>query len=289
MSKGDASSEKEVETMEPKNLKKFYQRSNSLCYPCISYAGIHNPFQYSAEECLPLSTRPQMLQPDVEKYQFFTIPLPPRNASSYRDIAQQHGITDPTFHSLADLPTSFEELRQLLKNHEPTVRKRDYRRIYDESTLGSSSSSEMSKFGVDEAFKLRTTASRIPLQRLLGRWSNVFALITQMYTDDLTTYCGGDAAFSVILVETAGFHFRQAQFRRRIEKLKNGQLRDLVLSVNFIILIFITVILLYLFFYRVLYVKSQHLLFKHFEFLINNIVVEHQIQIVLNHLVVCKH
>jgi len=79
-------------------------------------------------------------------------------------------------------------------------------------------------------FAVDSSVSRMPLQKLLGRWSNSFSLITQMYTDDLVHYCGGDATYSVILVETAGFHFRQSHFRKRIEKLKNGQPRDLVFS-----------------------------------------------------------
>lgn len=225
--KGDAEKDDAVDV---KSLKKFYQRSNSICYPCISYASRNNPFLHAAEECLPLSTRPQMLQPDVEKYQFFTVPASPRNSHSHRDMAKRHGITDPTFQSLAELPTSFQELCNLLRDSKPSVRRRLQNRIYDNNETYMPGEK---KFDIDEVLRLQTTASRLPLQRLLGRWSNVFALITQMYTDDLTTYCGGDAAFSVILVETAGFHFRQAQFRRRIEKLKNGQLRDLVLSVFF--------------------------------------------------------
>ena len=225
---GDADSK--YESVSTRNLKRFYQRSNSVCYPCISYADPHNAFQFRAEECMPLASRPQLLQPDVEKYHLFTLPLPQRTRKEHIQIARKHGITDPTFHSLSELPTSFAELRELFKKGEDTVPRRNLIRTYisDQSTL-----SDFGSFTVDQAFALETSASRLPLQRLLGRWSNVFALITQMYTEDLITYCGGDAAFSVILVETADFHFRQAQFRRRIEKLKNGQLRDLVLSVIF--------------------------------------------------------
>lgn len=212
-------------------MKKFYQRSNSICYPCISYADNHHSFQYSAEECLPLSSRPQLLQPDIEKYQLFTLPIPQRTRKEHIEASKSHGITDPTFHSLAELPTSYSELCEYLKMNQSTVPSRNNLRTYDtEKNLMENNK----KFNIDDAFDIETTASRIPVQRLLGRWSNVFSLIAQMYTDDLTTYCGGDSAFSVILVETAGFHFRQAQFRRRIEKLKNGQLRDLVLSVIFI-------------------------------------------------------
>jgi len=46
----------------------------------------------------------------------------------------------------------------------------------------------------------------------------------------LSNFYGGDAGLSVLLTETTGFHFRQMQFRPRMEKFKASQTKDLVLS-----------------------------------------------------------
>lgn len=211
-----------------KKMRQFYQRSNSICYPCISFADNHNAFQYSAEECLPLSVRPQLLQPETEKCHLFALPVPQRSREEHFKAAENHGISNPTFHSLADLPTSYRELREFLSSglDSSSVPERSLMKTY----MSDEKMTNTNNLNVDDLLSGNTSASRLPLQKLLGRWSNAFSLITQMHTDDLVHYCGGDATFSVILVETAGFHFRQAQFRKRIEKLKNGQPRDLTFT-----------------------------------------------------------
>uniref|UniRef100_A0AC34RRG3 E3 ubiquitin-protein ligase UBR5 n=1 Tax=Panagrolaimus sp. JU765 TaxID=591449 RepID=A0AC34RRG3_9BILA len=221
--------EEKSDSVTSKKLRKFYERSNSICYPCISYADTHHAFQYTAEESLPLAARPQLLQPDSERCQLFTLPVPQRNKADHTDAAANHGVHYPTFHSLANLPTTYGDLRQFLVEQlvGPKIPQRSLFKTYisqepleDENKMPT----------VDELFAADSSVSRMPYQKVLGRWSNVFSLITQMYTEDLIHYCGGDATYSMILVETAGFQFRQAQFRRRIDKLKNGQPRDLVFS-----------------------------------------------------------
>lgn len=61
----------------------FYQRSKSLCYPYISAAEDHHAFKYSANDCLPLSTRPQLLQSSAGKDSLFSLPLPQRTKAAH--------------------------------------------------------------------------------------------------------------------------------------------------------------------------------------------------------------
>ena len=79
---------------------------------------------------------------------------------------------------------------------------------------------------------VKTSVARVLLQRVLGRWSNTLLLMSKAYHEDITSYCGGDAACSVLLSETAGYHVRQAQFRKRMEKFKSAQTKDLTFSVS---------------------------------------------------------
>lgn len=65
------------------DLKRFFKRSKSICYPLISTADPHHAFKYSANECLPLSTRTHLLQPDAEKNQLFALPTPERTRVSH--------------------------------------------------------------------------------------------------------------------------------------------------------------------------------------------------------------
>lgn len=69
--------------MQSRNLRKFYQRSKSICYPFISTADQHHAFKYAANDCLPLSTRPHLLQPDAERNDLFALPVPHRTRQSH--------------------------------------------------------------------------------------------------------------------------------------------------------------------------------------------------------------
>lgn len=66
------------------DLRRFFKRSKSICYPLISTADPHHAFKYSANECLPLSTRTHLLQPDAEKNHLFALPTPERTHISHR-------------------------------------------------------------------------------------------------------------------------------------------------------------------------------------------------------------
>uniref|UniRef100_A0A7E4ZWY5 E3 ubiquitin-protein ligase UBR5 n=1 Tax=Panagrellus redivivus TaxID=6233 RepID=A0A7E4ZWY5_PANRE len=213
-----------------RELDRFFKRPPALCYPTITYAQYHNAFSYSAEECLPLACRSQMLLPDVEKSQLFGMPIPHRTHTEHLRINAEHGVADPTFQSLGQYPSTVAEVytgpkdRAVKQVAPPSVNHPTYQIDYSVTDV------HHAHYNVDDAFAEPNTVSRLALHRVLSRWSNTFSLITQMYTDDLVTYSGGDAANSVTLVETASFHFRQSQFRKRVEKIKTPHVKDLAFS-----------------------------------------------------------
>lgn len=74
----------EIESDNVSPLRRFYQRSKSICYPFISTAENHHAFKYTANECLPLSTRSHLLQPDAERNVLFSLPVPHRTRESHK-------------------------------------------------------------------------------------------------------------------------------------------------------------------------------------------------------------
>lgn len=65
-------------------FRHFYRRSKSICYSFISTADNHHAFKYTANDCLPLSTRSHLLQPDAERNILFSLPVPHRTRESHK-------------------------------------------------------------------------------------------------------------------------------------------------------------------------------------------------------------
>ncbi|KAI1718350.1 HECT-domain (ubiquitin-transferase) domain-containing protein [Ditylenchus destructor] len=233
---GEKIKEEVTEAQAPlqKDLRKFYKRSKSICYPFISTADNHHAFKYPASQCLPLSTSSHLLQPNAERNQLFALPVPHRTRNTHREVAYEHGIEYPTLQSLSRPPMQYDEVSSVLsksKDSSPAGDK-DYtpqRPDVIKYALGIGPKYQ-DNFDIDALLGDRTSVSRVALQRVLGRWSNTTLFLSKAFHEQITTFCGGDASLSVLLNETAGYHVRQSQFRQRMEKFKALQGKDLVFS-----------------------------------------------------------
>lgn len=54
----------------------------------------------------------------------------------------------------------------------------------------------------------------------------------QTYSEQLLVACGGEIGGSVLLSELAGFPIRESQFRKKMEKLRSTQTRELTFEVD---------------------------------------------------------
>uniref|UniRef100_A0A915EF78 E3 ubiquitin-protein ligase UBR5 n=1 Tax=Ditylenchus dipsaci TaxID=166011 RepID=A0A915EF78_9BILA len=215
-----------------KNLRKFYQRSKSICYPFISTADSHHAFKYAAKECLPLSAKSNLLQPEVERSQLFALPIPHRTKSSHREIALEHGVQYPTHQSFARPPLNFKEVLGELtsEGQQPNLLERPNVIVHSSQASTATEAKYQGDFGIESLMGDRTSVSRVQLQKILGRWSNVTLFLSKAFHTEITSFCNGDASLSVLLSETAGYHVRHTQFRQRMEKFKAIQSKDLVFS-----------------------------------------------------------
>lgn len=149
-------------------------------------------------------------------------------------MAAEHGIYHPTHHSFTIPPAKYEDLMR------PTPPKPEPSRLPEieqrpNVIVHSSDVTASSVFNVETLFGIPTSVARINIQKCLGRWSNTLLFMSKAYHEELTSFCGGDASYSVLLMETAGFHVRQTQFRRKMEKFKMAQTKDLVFSVYLVV------------------------------------------------------
>lgn len=70
------------------------------------------------------------------------------------------------------------------------------------------------------------------LQLSLTRWKHTLSLMAKAYHELLLSACGGEASSSILLSEMAGFPIRESQFRKKMEKFKATQTKDLVFEVE---------------------------------------------------------
>lgn len=60
-------------------------------------------------------------------------------------------------------------------------------------------------------------------------------MIFQAFSDHLLVACGGEVTGSILLSEMASFAVREAQFRKKMEKFKATQSKDIVIEVCLLI------------------------------------------------------
>lgn len=149
-------------------------------------------------------------------------------------MAVEHRIDFPTHHSFANPPSNYENvLRGNIKGPETSrVSKPKEAEQRPNVIVHSSDVTNVDNFDLETVFGVPTSVARISLQKYLGRWSNTLLFMSKAFHEELTNFCGGDASFSVLLMETAGFHVRQSQFRKKMEKFKMAQTKDLTFSVS---------------------------------------------------------
>lgn len=66
--------------------------------------------------------------------------------------------------------------------------------------------------------------------------------------------CGGEVTGSMLLNEMAGFSIREAQFRKKMEKFKAAQSKDIVFEVSILLEVYLTNNVLYSLFWIILWV-----------------------------------
>nr|AZA04905.1 E3 ubiquitin-protein ligase [Anisakis simplex] len=70
------------------------------------------------------------------------------------------------------------------------------------------------------------------LHKSLARWKHTLSLMAKAYYKQLLGGCGDESSASILLTEMVGFSIREAQFRKRMEKFKAAQTKDLIFEVE---------------------------------------------------------
>ncbi|KHN79410.1 E3 ubiquitin-protein ligase UBR5, partial [Toxocara canis] len=241
-------------------VRHFFQRSNSLLYPGITAAANHHAFEHRCCDSLALAERPQILKPGVEKEQMFGLPIEQRSTQDHEQSAREHGAQYPAHQGLAAPWTTFKdfmpptsavksETREAVAPGRPNVI------VHAKSVSGettgavphktrrrtSSCASAAPSIPPPRGFapiKLESLMSALHeknqsrLHRSLARWKHTLNLMAKAYHEQLMNGCGEESASSVLLTEMAGFSIREAQFRKRMEKFKAAQTKDLIFEVE---------------------------------------------------------
>lgn len=238
-------------------LRQFFKRSNSLLYPGITMAPSHHPFEHKCSDSLALAERPHMLNPEVGKEQLFGLPVQQKTTKEHNKIAKDHGVKYLAHQSLAAPWSSFRELLQpstskaeklepmevstgtirpnvivhsnsVNVNSEPSGNQR--RRA--SASVATPPPRGFAPIKLDNILNALHQNHRSCLQISLTRWKHTLSLMAKAYHELLLSGCGGEASCSVLLSEMAGFPIRESQFRKRMEKFKAAQTKDLVFEVE---------------------------------------------------------
>ncbi|MFH4984428.1 hypothetical protein AB6A40_011137 [Gnathostoma spinigerum] len=70
------------------------------------------------------------------------------------------------------------------------------------------------------------------LYRAFTRWKHTLSLMAKIFEEQLIAGCGGEISGSILLNEFAGFSVRETQFRKRMQKYKSSQTKDLIFEVD---------------------------------------------------------
>ncbi|VDM24799.1 unnamed protein product [Toxocara canis] len=215
-------------------VRHFFQRSNSLLYPGITAAANHHAFEHRCCDSLALAERPQILKPGVEKEQMFGLPIEQRSTQDHEQSAREHGAQYPAHQGLAAPWTTFKDFMPPTSAVKSETRDKTRRRT---SSCASAAPSIPPPRGF-APIKLESLMSALHeknqsrLHRSLARWKHTLNLMAKAYHEQLMNGCGEESASSVLLTEMAGFSIREAQFRKRMEKFKAAQTKDLIFEVE---------------------------------------------------------
>uniref|UniRef100_A0A915CIQ6 E3 ubiquitin-protein ligase UBR5 n=3 Tax=Parascaris univalens TaxID=6257 RepID=A0A915CIQ6_PARUN len=242
-------------------VREFFQRSNSLLYPGITASANHHAFEHKCSDSLALAERPQILRPGVEKEQLFGLPIEQRSAQDHERSAREHGTEYPAHQGLAAPWSTFKDFMpptSTVKSgtHDAAALGRPNVIVHARSVSASDTTSAIpSKTRRCASSSLSTSPSMPPprgfapikleslmsslheknqshLHRSLARWKHALSLMAKAYHEQLMSGYGEELATSVLLTEMAGFSIREAQFRKKMEKFKAAQTKDLVFEVE---------------------------------------------------------
>ncbi|KAI6173317.1 E3 ubiquitin-protein ligase UBR5 [Aphelenchoides besseyi] len=210
----------ESDSVTGKELRRFYRRSDSISYPFMTSAESQNAFKYAAGECLPLALRSALLKPESERADLFMLPVMERTSEEHSRIAREHGFINPTQMSLSDPPVRCENImNEVTEQEAPESMEVDQPSKPKDSEIKCDMQAVIVGSGVN--------ATRMELQKTLGRWGNSMVYLAKAFHEDIIAYCGNDSFNSILLNEVGGFYLKQSQFKARMEKFKNGLAKDL--------------------------------------------------------------
>ncbi|VDP20167.1 unnamed protein product [Onchocerca flexuosa] len=229
----------------------FFQRSNSLLYPGIASSSNYHAFEHKCVDSLALAERPQLLRPDIEKEEMFGLPIKHKTACEHRKSVREHGTKHPAHQGLVAPWSNYQEMLPVNTSEEKEIPVSGLSRpnviVHSKSIsnepimqgkrrrLCSSSIIPPPRgFVAIQLESLKSALHRSNQSRVhksLARWKNTLNLMAKAFSDQLLIACGGEVTGSILLNEMAGFLVREAQFRKKMEKFKATQSKDIVFEV----------------------------------------------------------
>ncbi|KAL3990385.1 HECT-domain (ubiquitin-transferase) family protein [Acanthocheilonema viteae] len=230
----------------------FFQRSNSLLYPGIASSSNYHAFEHKCADSLALAERPQLLRPDIEKEEMFGLPIKHKTTCEHRKSVREHGAKYPAHQGLVAPWSNYQEMLPINTSEEKevpisglsrpnvivhsknvsneTVVQGKRRRLCSSSTVPPPRG-----FAAIHLESLKTALHRSnqsQVHKSLARWKNTLNLMAKAFSDQLLIACGGEVTSSMLLNEMAGFLVREAQFRKKMEKFKAAQTKDIAFEIE---------------------------------------------------------
>uniref|UniRef100_A0A158Q8T1 TPR_REGION domain-containing protein n=1 Tax=Elaeophora elaphi TaxID=1147741 RepID=A0A158Q8T1_9BILA len=230
----------------------FFQRSNSLLYPGIASSSNYHAFEHKCVDSLALAERPQLLRPDIEKEEMFGLPIKHKTACEHRKSVREHGAKHPAHQALVAPWSNYQEMLPVNTSEEKEMPVSGLSRpnviVHSKSVsnepavqgkrrrLCSSSAVPPPRgFVAIQLESLKSALNRSNqshVHKSLARWKNTLNLMAKAFSDQLLVACGGEVTGSMLLSEMAGFLVREAQFRKKMEKFKAAQSKDIVFEIE---------------------------------------------------------
>ncbi|VDN23025.1 unnamed protein product [Gongylonema pulchrum] len=214
-------------------IGEFFQRSNSLLYPGIATASSYHAFEHKCADSLALAERPQLLRPGIEKEEMFGLPVKHKTTGEHQKTVREHGAEHPAHQGLVSPWSNYQEMlppSSLAKIHEEkeTVTSSGVARpnviVHSKSV-----SSESIPQGSGNYVVAAATALSLRDKSFL-----ILAPEEEIWTfhEQLLVACGGEVTGSMLLSEMAGFSVRESQFRKKMDKFKAAQTKDLTFEIE---------------------------------------------------------
>uniref|UniRef100_A0A8R1XPM3 UBR-type domain-containing protein n=1 Tax=Onchocerca volvulus TaxID=6282 RepID=A0A8R1XPM3_ONCVO len=230
----------------------FFQRSNSLLYPGIASSSNYHAFEHKCVDSLALAERPQLLRPDIEKEEMFGLPIKHKTACEHRKSVREHGTKHPAHQGLVSPWSNYQEMLPVNTSEEKEIpvsglsrpnvivhsksvsndpiMQGKRRRLCSSSIIPPPRGFVAIQLESLKSALYRSNQSRV--HKSLARWKNTLNLMAKAFSDQLLIACGGEVTGSILLNEMAGFLVREAQFRKKMEKFKAAQSKDIVFEIE---------------------------------------------------------